>query len=218
MLSLYWIAFLVGGTFVALSLVGGGNGAGGHDVGGHDLAGDAGHGHDSGHGATYADSAVPGMADLLSLRFLFLFAAFFGLTGLALHYATGDSAAYTALVSTLVGLVVGLGGNVVLRRFANEHVSSEVTAADLVGRTGRVVVPMSGASRGQVRVVSKGSVVLLPARVVAGLETYAPGDEVVIVRMDGRTAEVVRMDPDPGADEGDSETTGTAPVRPRVRS
>ena len=215
MLSLYWIAFLVGGTFVALSLVGGGHGAGGHDGG---LGADAGHGHDAGHGATHADSAMPGMADLLSLRFLFLFAAFFGLTGLGLHYATGDSAAYTAVVSTLVGLAVGLGGTVVLRRFASEHVSSEVTAADLVGRTGRVVVPMTGASRGQVRVVSKGSVVLLPARVVAGLEAYAPGDEVVIVRMDGRTAEVVRMDPDTPDGDRDAETPGTAPVRPRVRT
>ncbi len=227
MLPMYWIAFLVGGTFVALSLVGGGHdtggGGGGHDFagdagpgdldgGGHDFSGDADHGDVASHGGS-ASGAGPGLADLLSLRFGFLFAAFFGLTGLALTYLGDEPGIYGALVAVLVGLVVGLGGNVTLRRFTEERVSSEVRPEDLIGRTARVTVPMSGASRGTVRVVSQGSVVMLPARVVAGDESYRQGEEVVIVRMDGRTAEVVR--PGPADDAPDASEAVHAP---RVRA
>ena len=226
MLPMYWIAFLVGGTFVALSLVGGGHDTGG-GAGGHDVAGDAGAGHDFGHDTAIdhgdvashggsASGAGPGLADLLSLRFVFLFAAFFGLTGLALSYIADEPGVYGALVSLLVGLAVGLGGNVTLRRFTEERVSSEVRAEDLIGRTARVTVPMSGASRGTVRVVSQGSVVMLPARVLAGDEAYRPGEDVVIVRMDGRTAEVVR--PGPGLDSPDAPDATEAVRAPRVRA
>lgn len=225
MVSLFWVAFLVGGTFVALSLFGGhGHGMdAGHDLGhapaldlDHDTGGDWSHdlAHDA-SGAASIDSGGPvagfGLADLLSLRFAFLFSAFFGLTGLALTYGADESPVFTAVVAALVGLVVGLGGQLTLRRMGEARVSSDVTSADLVGRTGRVVVPMAGEARGTVRVVSKGSVMMLPARVVAGAEAYGPGEEVVIVRMDGRTAEVVR--PDRGPDE-----TGVAAAPPRVRA
>lgn len=229
MLSIFWVAFLVGGTFVALSLFGGhGSDAdvghdfdAGHDLG-HDTTLDLGHDTptfdldhtsagdvDAGHVAADAPSAGFGLSDLLSLRFAFLFSAFFGLTGLALTYGADEVPAFIALVAVLVGLVVGLGGQVALRKMAEDRVSSDVTTADLIGRTGRVVVPMAGDGRGQIRVVSKGSVVMLPARVVAGAEAYGSGDEVVIVRMDGRTAEVVRPD------RGDEVT---AAVLPRLHS
>lgn len=231
MVSLFWVAFLVGGTFVALSLFGGhGHGMdAGHDLGhapaldldaGHDVSGDWSHdlaadgsldtGADASADAGDGFAGGIGWADLLSLRFAFLFSAFFGLTGLALTYGADEPAAFVALVAVLVGLVVGLGGQVTLRKMAEAGVSSDVTTADLVGRTGRVVVPMAGEARGQIRVVSKGSVVMLPARAVAGAEAYGVGEEVVIVQMTGRTAEVVRPDRSPD----DARTA----ARPRVRA
>ena len=177
----YWVAFLVGAFFVALSLVGGDH-AGGHDAGGHDGVG---------HGAGAGPGVGPGLVDLLSLRFVFLFAAFFGLTGLVLS-AVGAGVLFTPLAAVLVGLVVGLGGNVAIRRIAGAKVSSAVEAGDLAGTTARVVLPFEPGSRGKVSVVAKGSRLTLVARAFEDAEPFARGDEVVIVRMNGSTAEVVR--------------------------
>ncbi len=206
--TLYLIAFLVGGVFVALSLFGGGHNA--------DASADAGFDHTAG-GDVGADTAAhatgdatggtaPGLADLLSLRFLFLFAAFFGLTGLTLHYVAHEGEPFTALAAALVGTLVGMGGTYTLRRFGQERVSSTITNADLVGSTARVELPFEGAARGQVLLVSKGQRVLLPARALEGVDGFARGDEVVVVRMDGRTAEVVRVD-----------DSAALPLAPRVR-
>jgi len=202
--TVYLVALLVGGVFVALSLFGGHGGGAGHDVSlDHGSAGAGGFDHGvstgdaGGHAGDAAGGHGPGLADILSLRFLFLFAAFFGLTGLALHYGAGEQEPFTGIVATLVGLLVGLGGNITLRRLSQERVSSQITAADLVGRTARVAIPFEGASRGQVTLVSKGQRLLLPARALEGVEGFQQGDEVVVVRMNGRTAEVVRVD-EPG--------------------
>jgi membrane protein implicated in regulation of membrane protease activity len=198
--TVYLVALLVGGVFVALSLFGGGHSTdagAGLDHGGLDMAGADAGGLDpdvSSAEAAHAGGHGPGLADLLSLRFLFLFAAFFGLTGLSLHYVAGEGEPFTGIVAALVGLLVGMGGNFALRRFSQERVSSQVTNADLVGRTARVAIPFEGAARGQVMLVSKGQRLVLPARSLEGAEGFARGDDVVVVRMNCRTAEVVRVE------------------------
>lgn len=191
--TIYLICLLVGGFFVALSLLGGDH-AGDHgdigDVGGGDA--DAGFHFDTSD--LHIPTAGPGLVDLLSLRALFLFAAFFGLTGTALSLIDSGEP-FTAIVAVLVGLIVGLGGNYVIRRMAFDRVSSDLRADDLTGMTGRVLLPFQGDRKGKISVVAGGQRLQLVARGFEGQashETFQSGDEVVVVRMDGAIAEVIK--------------------------
>ena len=103
----------------------------------------------------------PGFVDLLSIRALFLFAAFFGLTGLVLSWmGTGEPLA--AAVAVLTGLVVGLGGNYFIKRVGYEHVSSDVSASELKGVTARVLVPFEGGRKGKISLVARGARIQRP--------------------------------------------------------
>ena len=193
--TIYLICLLVGGFFVALSLLGGSDS--GHDG---DLVADADADVDvdvDAHidlASVHGDHASgPGLVDLFSIRALFLFAAFFGLTGTALSLLDSGEP-FTAIIAALVGLIIGLGGNYVIKRIAMERVSSNVQTDDLEGLTGRVLLPFQGERKGKISVVAGGQRLQLVARGFGGqqLEDFGPGDEVVVVRMDGSVAEVVK--------------------------
>lgn len=188
--TLYWICLLVGGFFVVLSLFGGTDSDAEVDADfDHDFDAD----HDFDHDAGGDLDAGPGLVDLFSIRALFLFAAFFGLTGLMLSWI-GSGEPFTALVATLMGLVVGLGGNYLIKRVGYAHVSSDVSATDLQGATAKVLVPFEGERRGKISLVARGHQVQLLARSLdaESVEAFGPGDEVVVVRMVGSVAEVVK--------------------------
>jgi membrane protein implicated in regulation of membrane protease activity len=204
--SVYLISLIVGGFFVLLSIFGGGDQEGDADADAdadvdtdHDFDHDADVDHDFDHDVdvghdlgVHADVG-PGFVDLLSIRALFLFAAFFGLTGTALGLL-GSQEPWTVVFSVLTGLVVGLGGNWLIKRFAYEQVSSAVSALDLTGRTARVILPFVGPERGRILVEARGQRMQITARSLdaEGDDPFSPGDEVVVVRMDGRVAEVVK--------------------------
>lgn len=182
--TLYLISMLVGGFFVLLSLFGG-------EMDHHaDIAGDVHAGADVSHDTHVGSGSF---VDLLSLRTLFFFLAFFGLTGTLLSW-TGTGATLTVVTATILGLLVGLGGNYVIQRIGHARVSSEITSSDLTGLTGRVLIPFSGEERGKISVIVKGSELRLPARSldVESPESFDPGDEVVVVSRDGVTVEVVK--------------------------
>lgn len=199
----YWISMIVGGFFVLLSIFGGGDSDADADV---DFDADADLDFDADADLDFdadADADVhiahggdlgagPGLVDLFTIRALFLFAAFFGLTGVLLSMAnTGEPV--TALLAGLTGAIVGLGGNYVIKRIGYAHVSSTVTAVDLKGRTGTVIIPFDSDDQGKISLISKGQRLQLVARAFEeAQETFEPGDEVVVVRVDGRVAEVVK--------------------------
>ena len=92
-----------------------------------------------------------------------------------------------------MGLIAGLGGNYIIKQIGYAHISSAVTAIDLKGRTGTVIIPFEGENKGKISLVSKGQRLQLVARSFEEFEeTFAPGDEVVVVRVDGAVAEVVK--------------------------
>ena len=178
---LYWASLVVGGVAVLASIIGGGDGDGDAEM---DLDADA----DADIGA----DAGTGWVDLFSLRTVFLFAAFFGLCGVLLPLA-GTSELTRAVVSLVTGLGIGIVGNTVIKRVGYEHVSSTVTAEDLRGRTAKVLIPFDHTDRGKVSLVGKGQRIQLVARSYEGAhETFSAGDEVVVVRVDGAVAEVVK--------------------------
>lgn len=191
--TIYLICLLVGGFFVLLSMLGGGDTDVDADMGAEidvDLDGDTAlTGGDHGAGA----GAGPGLVDVFSVRALFLFAAFFGLTGMALSLLGGGEP-ITGILALLVGLVTGLGGNYVIQRVGYEHISSDVTSSDLKGQTGKVLVPFDGERKGKISIVARGHRLQLVARAFENqtIDAFKPGDEVVVVRVDGAIAEVVK--------------------------
>jgi membrane protein implicated in regulation of membrane protease activity len=195
MSNVYLISLIVGGFFVLLSIFGAGDHDSDVDVdvdadvdldidADGDLHIDAG-GHD-------LDPGV-GIVDLLSIRALFLFAAFFGLTGVLLNL-TGTAEPMTSILSVATGVIAGLGGNYIIKKFAYEQVSSNTTTAELKGRTAQVILPFTGAEKGKIAVLSKGRRLQLTARPLDDetAEAFRKGDDVVIVRMNGPVAEVVK--------------------------
>lgn len=198
MSTAYLVSLIVGGFFVLLSILGGDADTdmdadfdmevdldmeadfdGEVDIDSGDLDGDIG--------------AGPGFVDLLSIRTLFLFATFFGLTGMLLTWA-GTSEPAVALLATTLGATIGLGGNYLIKKVAYKHVSSNITTNDMKGMTGKVLIPFSGGERGKISLVVKGNEVRLLAQSLdeASTEQFAPGDEVVVVRTDNGVIEVVK--------------------------
>lgn len=203
--TVYWISLIVGGFFVLLSIFGGGDSEADADVDvdadvDMDFDVDADIDLDAGADVDLdADTDVhvgggggPDFIDLFTLRALFLFAAFFGLTGVLLNLVnTGEPV--TGVLAFLTGAIVGLGGNYVIKRVGYAHISSTVTATDLKGRTGQVIIPFDHTDKGKITLVSKGQRLQLVARAFEEAEdVFEPGDEVVVVRVDGRVAEVVK--------------------------
>ncbi len=201
--TIYLVCLVVGGFFVALSIFGGGDSEtdvdADFDV---DVDADADFDLDVDTDAEielevdHAGGGIGGSGvdfiDLFSLRFIFLFAAFFGLTGVLLQ-TFGAQEPFTFITSLLMGLGIGLGGNYIIKRFGYQSVSSEVTQRELVGRTAKVMLPFDGDEKGKIRLLAREQQLNLIARGVPGAEeTYAPGDEVVIVRLDGNVAEVIK--------------------------
>ena len=181
--AVYWISLIVGGVVVTLSMFGGGD---------TDMDADVDMDADLGVDVDADIAAGAGLVDLLSLRTVFLFAAFFGLTGVLLSL-TGLNEVARLVTSLALGGAIGMGGNLVIKRVGYSHVSSTVTAADLQGRTGSVLVPFEGADAGKIAVYSKGQRLQLMARGFEEVsEDFGLGDEVVVVRMDGAVAEVVK--------------------------
>lgn len=195
--TIYWICLLVGGFFVTLSVLGGGETDADADVDADfdadfDADVDVDADVDLDADVDYDIGAGPGFVDLLSIRALFLFAAFFGLTGVLLSWL-GNEEPTTAIAATVMGLIVGLGGNYAIKRIGYEHVSSAVTTNDLKGRTGTVLIPFEGEARGKITLTTKGTRLQLLARAFEGQDGhFERGDEVVVIGQKGNVVEVVK--------------------------
>ncbi|HTM21698.1 MAG TPA: hypothetical protein VL172_14350 [Kofleriaceae bacterium] len=170
------MALGIGGTMLLASLVFGGNDHG--SAGGHDVD----HGADHDHGADKAGGAMvlasdqsmvkhEGAADaalsilpVTSLRFWTFFMAFFGLTGLTLTAAAlGAGVVINALLSTGVGYLSGMSVVTLGRRLQRASTDSSVGAADYVGATATVSLPVAKGRTGKIRLDIKGRIVELIA-------------------------------------------------------
>ena len=198
--GVYLLCLIVGGFFVLLSMVGGDSEA---DVdtdfdadadvdfetdfdGDFDADADA----DMAFDAETDFGAGPGFVDLLSVRALFLFAAFFGLTGTLLDFVEAGEP-LTLVLATLMGLLAGLGGNYVIKRYGYQHVSSNVGVRELTGRTGYVSLPFDPGEKGKIWLDVKGQRLQLIAHSEETV-SFEKGEEVVVIRMNGSVAEVVK--------------------------
>jgi membrane protein implicated in regulation of membrane protease activity len=153
-----------------------------------DADADADHDHDHDHGHVGGFGGF--VALFLSTRFWFFASLGFGLSGSLLTYVVGANSTATLVTSVVMGLVLGLGAALAfraLKRTASAHVSNTNRA---VGSIGRVIVPVSNAGVGKIRIELQGQSVDLMAR-TEGVRIDI-GDTVVVEEVDGEMAQVSR--------------------------
>jgi hypothetical protein len=193
--SVYWAALIVGLGTVLLQLL---SGHGHADVGADtnldvaangDLhAGDVGHAAGAGHGAGSAFLPI-----FLSLRFWTFALLAFGMVGAAIR--TLDLAApwVAALLAVGMGLAAGFGASWAFTALDRSQTSSGAESRDLVGQSGRVLVPPGPGGRCKVRVELKGqSIDLLAATEDRDLHE---GDEVLVTSTEAESVQVSRATP-----------------------
>jgi hypothetical protein len=174
---MYIAALLFGGLLILASIFG----AGEHDVDVH--SGDVSDPH--------AESGHVLLAALFGIRFWSFGAAFFGLTGLLLRVS--GAGALAAPVGAVVGAAAGFSASLLFRKMTRESVGRVGDAGALVGREGRLLLPVAPGQQGKVRVAQPGGGhVDLVASVNGGDEALAAGAEVIVVEVRGTVAVVTR--------------------------
>jgi hypothetical protein len=130
---------------------------------GHDVAGDGAPLPGSGAGGPVEGpaSSAPGhagagagsaLAAVLSLRFWIFAVTFFGLTGLVMTRLGGPGArAMAPLVAVPVGLAAGFVASRVFAALAGKSVGAVAPSSSYVGREGVLLLPVSRAQRGKLR-------------------------------------------------------------------
>ncbi len=141
-----------------------------------------GHGHDhAGGGHTHDDGAPSlGWAPVTSLRFWIFLLAFGGGAGLALEHL-GSGELVTGAGALAVGWTSGVLAVAIIRALTNKSVSSEVTAGELVGATGQLVLPAAPGKPGKVRLEVKGRAEDFVANVVDDSGELPTGTPVLVV-------------------------------------
>jgi membrane protein implicated in regulation of membrane protease activity len=148
----------------------------------------AGHDHATAHDA---DHDSPALA-LLSIRVWTYILTFGGLTGLLLRLVAHAHEPLSGIGAALVGVTAAVIARTLIAKAAGEGPSGTVRTADLVGKTGDVVVPFGGKATGKVRVRVGGADVDLLATTDDG-EPLERHDEVLVVEVrEGSTAVVTR--------------------------
>ena len=146
---------------------------GGKDTAHGDGGGDAGHGHDG------ADLGL-GWAPVTSLRFWVFLFTFGGGAGLALT-ALGSSDVVAAGGALVIGWASGAVAVTVVRSLTRHSVSSGLGAAEIVGATGTLVLPVGPGKPGKVRVDIKGRTEDYVANIVEDVGELPTGSSVLIV-------------------------------------
>jgi membrane protein implicated in regulation of membrane protease activity len=181
--AVYVGSLLFGGLLIGASFLGAGHDA---DIHTGD-AGDAGHGDGDGH----EQSSASAWLALFGIRFWSFAAAFFGLTGLVLR-AVGSSTvtALAPLISAGIGVAAGLGASATFRTLARDTIGEVRGAAALVGREGRLLLPVDRAQRGKVRVPMPGGGHVDLVAESDDVAVLAAGSDVLIVEVRGNVAVV----------------------------
>lgn len=159
------LAVYVASLVLALGILGVQIASGGHDVDSGDVDGHDGDSH--GGVGTFVTSVRFWSFTLLGL----------GLVGTPLHLFGLLGAIPTAVLAVLAGTGSGVLAQTVVKRMLGRDASSHASAGDVVGKVGRVVVPLVPGGKGKVRVELKGSFVDVAARADVTLQ----GGETVLV-------------------------------------
>ena len=147
-------------------------------MGGKDT--DHGDGGDAHDGDGHDGGDLFGWLPVGSLRFWVFLLTFGGGAGLALT-ALGSSTVVAAAGALAIGWAAGAVAIGVVRSLNKHSVSSEVGAAELVGATGTLVLPVAPGRPGKVRVALKGRTEDYVANIVEDGGELPSGSAVLIV-------------------------------------
>jgi membrane protein implicated in regulation of membrane protease activity len=180
-------SLLFGGVLIAASFFGAG-----HDGDVH--VGDSGHGGEGNVDGGHDQGPASAILSLFGIRFWSFGSAFFGLTGAVLHLIGGPALAVAApLIAGGVGVAAGLGATTAFRALARDTIGQVKGASALVGREGRLLLPVTRTQRGKVRMpVPGGGHVDLLAESDDDDDALDAGVEVLIVEVRGNVAIVER--------------------------
>jgi membrane protein implicated in regulation of membrane protease activity len=188
MFTLYLASLVLGGILLGSSLVLGGHGDG--DVSGGDLE------HDPGHPEVGASAADFVIGAFRSLRFWTFFFAFAGGTGIALTLL-GLPSVVTAVAAAVMGATSGGFAAWAFRYLGRNNVSSSLSSEDWIGRTAKVVVPVSDTRPGKVLLSFDNEVKELVAMSAGASDgAIGIGEEVIVVSMHDGVARVTLNRPD----------------------
>jgi membrane protein implicated in regulation of membrane protease activity len=151
--------------------------SGGHDAGGgggHDAGGG---GHDASHDGSDQAHEASAWSLVASVRFWSFALLAFGLVGTSLTLLQLAGVTLTTVLATASGLASGFFAASVIRRLSSRPASSHAGTKDVVGRVGRVIVPLVPGGLGKVRVEVKGAEVDYAAR---SNETVEAGEAVIV--------------------------------------
>lgn len=209
-LGIYVAALIFGGGLLALSVFGGGDeGDSDADGGieGGDLDADAGADLDADAGA---DADVDAGADgssgddvhaasdfltiFVSLRFWTFLLGFGGLTGLLLT-VLGVAEPIGMIASAGMGAVCGTVATLAVRALSRGQISSSLGQDDWIGRSGRVVLPVSAERAGKIRLEFEHEVKDVMALAAGDEGELAIGQDVIVVEMADGVAKVTAAQP-----------------------
>ncbi|MEO1392488.1 MAG: hypothetical protein AAFV90_06230 [Cyanobacteria bacterium J06634_5] len=204
MQSIYWFCFAVGGAFVVLSMVGGGDFLGDADIDADfdaDLDADLDADFDADldveadtdfqidtdvelarSPAAKRRKRMPVWLSILtSFKFWTFGGCFFGLTGLLLSWVEpGLAPVIGFVIALLVGMICGGTLVSILRRLKNRQVNSLVRNEDFAGLPGTVELPFDANSKGKVLLEVGGSTLHLVAQ-TDEQKSFEPGDPILVV-------------------------------------
>lgn len=190
----YWACFVLGGGFVAVSLLGmfGDHG----DASGADGAGfDAHHAPGDGHLDSAAVKEIHGtLSQWISVRFLVYFLASFGATGVIVSNLSTLSPLAALGLALVCGLAVGQIVHQAVSYLRRTSGNSTPQPKDYVGRVARVTIPIEPSHKGEIALQVCETHRRVPAVAVEQRTKFVTGDEVVVVAYRGGIAEVTTRD------------------------
>lgn len=204
-LFLIYICLAVGGFAVmAFSFLLGGSHDADHDTDhdvGHDLDSDADHdlGGDVGHDTDHNFHGT--QIHWFSTKVLSAFLSFFGSSG-AIFLFYNMRVVFSIIFSLAIGLSAGYLMNLLLEFLLEQQCTSSYRAQSLIGKTGRVLIPIGPGQTGEISVSHNGRTHILRARGTSGSGEMKKNDKVTINgTSNGALLLVSRVD-DPNKQEG----------------
>jgi hypothetical protein len=178
-LTLYLVCLFVGGTLLAVSLLGGGDADVDVDVD-VDVATE---GDVAEAGGEAEGEGVVAAARFLSLRNLVFFVAFFGLSGTLLTLLRADAAA-ALVASSMLGAAAAVAVHLSMSYLRRSESGALRSLATLAGAQARVLVGLTRTRPGKVTLATGDGTHQLVARIhdAAGSDRFEAGDTVVVVR------------------------------------
>lgn len=191
----YLIVFLVGFSFLVLTLV---LGSLGGEVGHGEVHVEVGHGDAGGGGGGDGGVGHTSSPGLFSFRVMACFLVGFGAAALVSHYQiTYDMPRFTKFPLDLGlglagGLLVGYTGWRIVKFFLSQQGFAEVTASDFVGVEAPLTLGIPQGGTGEITFNQKGKRLSLDVRSETG-EPITTGTKVTVVSMAGSVGIVRRV-------------------------